>query len=203
MIIEGAEIVELFEKARKAVCAKSRSLGEIGDFLRNAGYYINYDGFSVCDFRERDLSIRYKATCYEGGWNLCEAVSLGKTCNDWIKIVNLDPKQDYGVDVEVSLAKRFAAGEIKPRTFLVVEQGSGAPTRERRFDTFEQADEAARQTAQKAIDWASKDGDLRRYTASRVVNWEQRADELDELRHYMWYDFGGHRQWVSVKIGKE
>ena len=67
------------------------------------------------------------------------------------------------------------------------------------FDSFDSADAFARRTTQEEIDICRRDSTWRRYTASCVRNDVQRAREHSELRHYEYYNYDGHRWWVSVK----
>lgn len=201
--VKGSAIVELFKKAKKAVDPKSGSLGEIGDYLRSLGYHITYNGFSVCNFRERDLDICYTATCYDGGWEMCKDVNFGKDYRDWTKAEDVDPEREYDVRVMVPLAKRFAAGKIKAKRFLVAEETHRSIRDEQYFDNFDKADAYARKKAQEDIDSCLKDPVWRRYAASQVVDFEQLAAENGELRHYQWYDCDGHTNWVSVGIEEE
>lgn len=199
--MKGSEIIALIQKAKKAVDVKAGTLGEIGAYLRGLGYHINTDGFSVCNFRELTRDICYTATCYDrDGWKFYNAANFGKKWDDWMKVENIDPEAEYEVAVKTSVAKRFAAGEIDAKTFVVEEQGGGSTGNKRYFDSFEKADEYARTVAQQKIESTEKDRDLRRYTASRVVDYEQLANERSELRHYQWYNYQGHTCWVSVSI---
>ena len=52
---------------------RSRSLGEIGGFMRSRGYFVTYDGFSWCTFSKD--GIQYNASDNKG-WKLTGVISL-------------------------------------------------------------------------------------------------------------------------------
>ena len=91
-------------------------------------------------------------------------------------------------------------GIIKPKSFRVFDVGGRYADRNKgEFDSFEKADQCARQLCQEEIERLRKDRDWRPHTPSSVRNNELRAKELGELRHYTDYCYQGHEYWFAVK----
>lgn len=197
--MKGSELIALWEAANKAVVsAHAQAGGELGDYIRNR-YDITYNGCSVCYFKEKKLKLCYGADCYDNPWTLRKFVRIGLCSEDSIRVSEIEPEKDYDVGVDKSIAEEFAEGTFKPTQFVVLNEGFRSIKSKQVFDSFDAADAFAQRTAQEEIDICRRDSMWRKYTASSVRNDVQRAREHGELRHYEYYNYDGHRWWVSVK----
>lgn len=196
--MKGSEILERFAKAKTAVAKRSGRLGEIGDGLRSDGYEVHYDGFSICDFGERDVKLRYKASCCDSPWHLCGTVYGDLSWTEGMRVDCIDPQSEYNIAENPSESDLLERGQVKPRAYSVCDMSSGPCRKMGEFDSFEDADAYARHCCQKEIDRLRKDRDWRPHAATQVRNDPLRAKEREELRHYEYYNYEGHRSWVGV-----
>lgn len=203
--MKGSEIIERWQKASKAVCAKGRRLGEVGGMLRGMGYDIYYDGFNTCTFAEKGLEISYNGNDYDKPWHAEPVVRLSgekyyipvgekKTYLRYI-----DPDKTYDVEQRISKAEAFERGLVKYESFVVCSESNRAISDKWYFDTFEEADKCAREVCQERIERRFSDRECRPYFNTSVCNDAQRALENGELRHYQWYNYDGHRCWINVR----
>lgn len=209
MRLKGRQLYEMWLKAKKTVTdIHGHPGGEIGDQLRARGYDVLYNGCSCCSFREIGLGISYGASCCDGPWAIYDTLTVYSEIGPDRKIaMSLKAEHYYervGPDEEVevmetkSVAERFASGELRFDTFIVMDESFRGLKTIGEFSDFKKADEYARRRCQEEIDRLNKDSDWRRYTASGVRNNVQRARELHELRYYENYNCDGHRYWISV-----
>ena len=196
--MKGSEILKRFEKAKAIVAKRGQQLGEPGDYLRSEGYDIEVNGFNVCTFGERDVKLSYSANnCCGRPWHIAERVYIG---DREILLGAVEPDRDYDVPPNLSRIEMLEKGLIKPKAFEVFGIGGGAPDRfHGRFDTFEEADQRARQLCQEKISRLKKDRDWGPHTPWSVRNYELLAKERKELRHYRSYCYEGHETWFAVK----
>lgn len=197
--MKGSEILERFAKAKAAVAKRSGELGEIGDYLRSRGFEVHYDGFSICNFGERDVKLRYKASCCDSPWHLCGTVYGDLSWTEGMRVDCIDPQSEYNIAENPSESDLLERGQIKPRAYSVCVTSSGQYSKMREFGSFEDADEYARSYCQSEIDRLRKDRDWRPHTASAIRNDPIRAKEKGELRHYEYYNYQGYRSWTSVE----
>lgn len=196
--MKGSEILERLAKARTAVAKYSGRLGEIGDGLRSDGYEVYYDGFSACDFGERDVKLRYKASCCDSPWHLCGIVYGDLSWTEGMQGDCIDPQSEYDIAENPSESDLLERGQLRPQAYSVCDTGSGRFREMGKFGSFEEADAYARSYCQREIDRLRKDRDWRPHTASAIRNDPIRAKERGELRHYEYYNYQGHRSWVGI-----
>lgn len=197
--MKGSEILERFAKAKAAVAKYSGRLGEIGDGLRSDGYEVHYDGFSICNFGERDVKLRYKASsCCGDPWHLCGIVYGDLSWKGGMRVDCIDPQSEYDIAENPSESDLLERGQLRPRAYSVCDTSSGQIREMGEFGSFEEADAYARSYCQREIDRLVKDPDWRPHTATAIRNDPIRAKERGELRHYEYYNYQGHRSWVGV-----
>lgn len=198
--MNGSEILQRFAHAKAEVAKRSGVLGEIGDYLRARGFEVHYDGFSVCDFGERDVKLRYKASCCDSPWHLCGTVYGDPSWTEGMRGDCIDPQSEYNIAENPSESDLLERGQLKPRAYSVCDMSSCRKMGE--FGSFEDADAYARHCCQQEIDRLRKDRDWRPHAAREVRNDPLRAKEKGELRHYETYNYEGHRYWFAVNAAE-
>lgn len=96
MNIKGKGLIAMWNKANSVVSPINR-LGEIGGIVRKAGYEVLSDGFSVCDFFEKGLWIKYVADNCDTAprWRLANSIKImGRV----FMVENINPEADYEVE---------------------------------------------------------------------------------------------------------
>lgn len=196
--MKGSEILERIKCAKGIVARRSGMLGEIGDFLRSHGYEVHQDGFSVCNFGEKDVKLSYKAdNCCGRPWGMYEAASIGDVC-EYTPAAKIDPDKDYDVPLNLSTAEKIEKGILKPKSYLVISQHSGHRNRMGKRDSLKEAEEFAVCLCQKEINRLREDSTWRPYTPSSVRDNPLSAKERGEVRHYTNYDYKGHECWFAI-----
>lgn len=201
--MKGAEIIERFKKAEKLVAQRAGRIGEIGDFLRHHGYLVGWDGFSVCDFGEQDVHLRYSADCCARPWQICSHIVYGEWGGGTVLVSQIDPIADYEVPPFLSMSERLEKGLIEPKAFGVFEVTNSTRKLVGRASTIEKADEIAKHLCHDKIQRLRKVPDLRRYTASSAENNAFLAKERMRFRHYEAYNYDGYPIVFAVEDIKE
>ena len=194
MKIKGAELLKKWNAAN-AVVSNINRLGEIGGIIRNAGFDVETDGFSVCRFRAKGMRVSFLADNCDTApqWTLSKGICL-RSIRDPLHIENIQPEAEYEVEELLTVAQEFERGDYNGYNFEVCDTRDHIST----FASFEQADEYARTVCQSRIDSRWKDRDTTRYYWTRVENDEQMANERWVIRYYPWYSYNGHDYYISV-----
>ena len=199
LVIEN--IKKEIEETRKLV--NGRGLGEIGGFLRSRGYFVSYDGFSVCNFSKG--SIVYSAHC-DGRWELTDNFSLyladgvrsaeftlyktNRTNFNLAEVV-LGGKTSFGRrQTEKDLLptyKRFRVRTFENRTLDTAKW----------FDNFEDAKKFAYDLAVEKAKSVARD--LQRYART---NPRDEGEDYDMLACYCWYSYDGARNHLVFVQGE-
>lgn len=199
LVIE--KIKKEIEETRKLV--NGRGLGEIGGFLRNRGYFVSYDGFSVCNFSKG--SIIYSAHC-DGKWSLTDNYSLyladgvlsaeftlynNNRTNFNLAEVVLGGKTDFG--------RRLTEKDLLPtyKKFRVRTYESKYLDTAKWFDNFEDAKKFAYDLAVEKA--KSVEGSNRCYA---ITNPRDEGEDYDMLACYCWYSYHGARHHLVFVQGE-
>ena len=199
LIIE--KIKKEIEETRKLV--NGRGLGEMGGFLRNRGYFVSYDGFSVCNFSKG--SIIYSAHC-DGKWSLTDNYSLyladgvrsaeftlynNNRTNFNLAEVVLGGKTDFG--------RRLTEKDLLPtyKKFRVRTYESKYLDTAKWFDNFEDAKKFAYDLAVEKA--KSVEGSNRCYA---ITNPRDEGEDYDMLACYCWYSYHGARHHLVFVQGE-
>ena len=199
LIIE--KIKKEIEETRKLV--NGRGLGEMGGFLRNRGYFVSYDGFSVCNFSKG--SIIYSAHC-DGKWSLTDNYSLyladgvrsaeftlynNNRTNFNLAEVVLGGKTDFG--------RRLTEKDLLPtyKKFRVRTYESKYLDTAQWFDNFEDAKKYAYDLAVEKA--KSVEGSNRCYA---ITNPRDEGEDYDMLACYCWYSYHGARHHLVFVQGE-
>lgn len=177
-----------------------RGLGEIGDSLRRHGYYIHYDGFSVCNFSKN--GILFSATCFNSRWEVRDNYSVYLP-NDKhsikFKLADLNNRFEriFG-DIRV-LGKRTTEKEKigNYKKFAVRTYGSRTLDTIAVFDNFNDADKFAKEESIKRA--KSTPNDLKRFSYSNPLDV---SDKYDLLSGYLYYKCGSSEFLVFV-VGRD
>lgn len=96
MNIKGKDLIAMWNKANAVVSPINR-LGEIGGIVRKAGYDVLYDGFSVCDFFEKGLWLKYVADNCDTAprWRLANSIKMSGRV---FLVANIAPEADYKIE---------------------------------------------------------------------------------------------------------
>ena len=189
------------EETRKLV--DGRGLGEMGGFLRSRGYFVSYDGFSVCNFSKG--SIVYSAHC-DGKWKLSDKYSLyladgilsaefALSSNNKINLnlaeVILGGKTDFG--------RRQTEKDLLPtyKKFRVRTYESKYLDTAKWFDNFEDAKKYAYDLAVEKA--KSVEGSNRCYA---ITNPRDEGEDYDMLACYCWYSYHGARHHLVFVQGE-
>ena len=198
VIIEN--IKKEIEETRKLV--NGRGLGEIGGFLRNRGYFVSYDGFSVCNFSKG--SIIYSAYC-DNRWELKDSYNIylkngvksasfsldnPNTNLNLIEVV-LGGKTDFG--------RRQTEKDLLPtyKKFRVRTYESRTLDTAKWFDNFEDAKKFAYDLAVEKAKSVARD--LQRYART---NPRDEGEDYDMLACYCWYSYDGARNHLVFVQGE-
>jgi hypothetical protein len=188
LVIEN--IKKEIEETRKLV--NGRGLGKMGGFLRSKGYFVSYDGFSVCNFSKG--SIVYSAHC-DGRWELTDNFSLylaegvrsaeftlnnTHRTNFNLAEVVLGGKTDFG--------RRQTEKDLLPtyKKFRVRTYANKYLDTAKWFDNFEDAKKFAYDLAVEKA--KSVEGSNRCYA---ITNPRDRGEDYDMLACYCWYSYRG------------
>ena len=188
------------EETRKLVTG--RGLGEIGGFLRNRGYFVSYDGFSVCNFSKG--SIIYSAYC-DNRWELKDSYNIylkngvksasfsldnPNTNLNLIEVV-LGGKTDFG--------RRQTEKDLLPtyKKFRVRTYESRTLDTAKWFDNFEDAKKFAYDLAVEKAKSVARD--LQRYART---NPRDEGEDYDMLACYCWYSYDGARNHLVFVQGE-
>ena len=199
LIIE--KIKKEIEETRKLV--NGRGLGEMGGFLRNRGYFVSYDGFSVCNFSKG--SIIYSAHC-DGKWSLTDNYSLyladgvrsaeftlynNNRTNFNLAEVVLGGKTDFG--------RRLTEKDLLPtyKKFRVRTYENKYLETAKWFDNFEDAKNFAYDLAVEKA--KSVEGSNRCYA---ITNPRDEGEDYDMLACYCWYSYHGARNHLVFVQGE-
>lgn len=199
--MKGAEIIERFRKAENWVAQRAGHLGEIGDFLRHHGYLVDWNGFSVCDFGEQDVKLRYSADCCGRPWQIRSRIAYGNA--DELLVSQIDPAADYDVPMFLSMSERLEKGLIDPKEFGVFEITNRTRKLGGKASTIDKADEIAKRLCQDTINRYRNDRDLRRYTESEAKNNSFLAKEQGVFKYYRAYYYDGYYVTFVVEDIKE
>ena len=199
LVIE--KIKKEIEETKKLV--NGRGLGEMGGFLRNRGYFVSYDGFSVCNFSKG--SIIYSAHC-DGKWSLTDNYSLyladgvrsaeftlynNNRTNFNLAEVVLGGKTDFG--------RRLTEKDLLPtyKKFRVRTYESKYLDTAKWFDNFEDAKKYAYDLAVEKA--KSVEGSNRCYA---ITNPRDEGEDYDMLACYCWYSYHGARHHLVFVQGE-
>lgn len=202
----GTELV--IEKIKKEIeetkkLVNGRGLGEMGGFLRSRGYFVSYDGFSVCNFSKG--SIIYSAHC-DGKWSLTDNYSLyladgvrsaeftlynNNRTNFNLAEVVLGGKTDFG--------RRLTEKDLLPtyKKFRVRTYESKYLDTAKWFDNFEDAKKYAYDLAVEKA--KSVEGSNRCYA---ITNPKDEGEDYDMLACYCWYSYHGARHHLVFVQGE-
>ena len=189
------------EETRKLV--DGRGLGEMGGFLRSRGYFVSYDGFSVCNFSKG--SIVYSAHC-DGKWSLTDNYSLyladgvrsaeftlynNNRTNFNLAEVVLGGKTDFG--------RRLTEKDLLPtyKKFRVRTYENKYLDTAKWFDNFEDAKKYAYDLAVEKA--KSVEGSNRCYA---ITNPRDEGEDYDMLACYCWYSYRGARHHLVFVQGE-
>ena len=198
------EIKQEINETQKLV--NGRGLGEIGDMLRYKGYFVSYNGFSVCNFSKGHII--YVASCHNGKWKLGDKFSLylengkisrtfyinnpTKTLNiEYLeRIVGSNPKLGYRV---TEMDKLHTYKRFRVRTY-------GAKYLETIawFDDFESAKKFAYENAKERAKNTPKD--LKRWA---YLEPKDMSETFDYLACYKYYEYSNSAFFVFVQGEKE
>lgn len=195
------KIKKEIEETRKLV--DGRGLGEMGGFLRSRGYFVSYDGFSVCNFSKG--SIVYSAHS-EGKWKLSDNYSLyladgvlsaeftlynNNRVNLNLAEVILGGKTDFG--------RRLTEKDLLPtyKKFRVRTYESKYLDTAKWFDNFEDAKKYAYDLAVEKA--KSVEGSNRCYA---ITNPRDEGEDYDMLACYCWYSYHGARHHLVFVQGE-
>jgi hypothetical protein len=200
LVIEN--IKKEIEETRKLV--NGRGLGEMGGFLRSKGYFVYYDGFSVCNFSKG--SIVYSAHC-DGRWELTDNFSLylaegvrsaeftlnnTHRTNFNLAEVVLGGKTDFGRrQTEKDLLPTYK--KIRVRTYANKYLDTA-----KWFDNFEDAKKFAYDLAVEKA--KSVEGSNRCYA---ITNPRDRGEDYDMLACYCWYSYRGSANHLVFVQGEK
>ena len=186
-----------------ASLVNGRGLGEIGDFLRSKGYFVGYNGFSVCNFSKGHIIYSATTTC--GKWELRKRIELFRKGDATTKSINIDSKDDsahtldnleimLGTNTELgyrvtekdrlSRYNRFKVGIETPRTYEPL----------RVFNNF---DDAKKYAYDKAVELAKNVSGSNRQWAR--TNPTDKSDTYDKLAHYVFYSYQGYEHAVEIE----
>lgn len=199
LVIE--KVKKEIEETRKLV--NGRGLGEIGGFLRNRGYFVSYDGFSVCNFSKG--SVVYSAHC-DGKWSLTDNYSLylangvrsaeftlynNNRTNFNLAEVVLGGKTDFG--------RRLTEKDLLPtyKKFRVRTYENKYLDTAKWFDNFEDAKKYAYDLAVEKA--KSVSGSNRNYA---ITNPKDEGEDYDMLACYCWYSYRGARHHLVFVQGE-
>ena len=195
------KIKKEIEETRKLV--DGRGLGEMGGFLRSRGYFVSYDGFSVCNFSKG--SIIYSAHC-DGKWSLTDNYSLyladgvrsaeftlynNNRTNFNLAEVVLGGKTDFG--------RRLTEKDLLPtyKKFRVRTYENKYLDTAKWFDNFEDAKKFAYDLAVEKA--KSVEGSNRCYA---ITNPRDEGEDYDMLACYCWYSYHGARHHLVFVQGE-
>lgn len=195
------KIKKEIEETRNLV--DGRGVGEIGGFLRSRGYFVSYNGFSVCNFSKG--SIVYSAHC-DGKWKLSDKYSLyladgilsaefALSSNNKINLnlaeVILGGKTDFG--------RRQTEKDLLPtyKKFRVRTYESKYLDTAKWFDNFEDAKKFAYDLAVEKA--KSVEGSNRCYA---ITNPRDEGEDYDMLACYCWYSYNGARNHLVFVQGE-
>lgn len=206
--IKGSEIIARWNKANELTKKLGRKLGEKGYYFRQNGYDVLYNGFNTCTFQCRDIKLSFHVYNWtdDGHWELAKKLyikdrEIYAERQDWMYEYStqfVHPEEEYEFEHNLSLAELFEKGIICPKSFRVTEEGNKTLGEWKYFDSFEKADEYAKNLCQQHIDRRFNDHSCRQYYMSSVRNDAQEAKENFELRHYSWYRIDLYDYWITV-----
>ena len=190
------------EETRKLV--NGRGLGEMGGFLRSKGYFVSYDGFSVCNFSKG--SIVYSAHC-DSRWELTDNFSLylaegvrsaeftlynTNRTNFKLAEVVLGGKTNFG--------RRQTEKDLLPtyKKFRVRTYANKYLDTAKWFDNFEDAKKFAYDLAVEKA--KSVEGSNRCYA---ITNPRDRGEDYDMLACYCWYSYRGSANHLVFVQGEK
>ena len=188
LVIE--KIKNEIEETRKLV--NGRGLGEIGGFLRSKGYFVSYDGFSVCNFSKG--SIVYSAHC-DGRWVLTDNYSL--YLDEGVRSAEFTLYNTHRTNFKLaevvlggktSFGRRQTEKDLLPtyKKFRVRTYANKYLDTAKWFDNFEDAKKFAYDLAVEKA--KSVEGSNRCYA---ITNPRDRGEDYDMLACYCWYSYRG------------
>ena len=209
--VQPLKVTTLIEDIKQEInetqkLVNGRGLGEIGDMLRYKGYFVSYNGFSVCNFSKGHII--YVASCNGGKWQLSDKFSLylengkisktfyiknpTKTLNiEYLeRVVGSNPKLGYRV---TEMDKLYTYKRFRVRTY-------GAKYLETIawFDDFESAKKFAYENAKERAKNTPKD--LKRWA---YLEPKDMSETFDYLACYKYYECSGSAFFVFVQGEKE
>ena len=195
------KIKKEIEETRKLV--DGRGLGEMGGFLRSRGYFVSYDGFSVCNFSKG--SVVYSAHC-EGKWKLSDKYSLYLA--DGILSADFALSNDNRVTLNLAevilggktdFGRRQTEKDLLPtyKKFRVRTYENKYLDTAKWFDNFEDAKKFAYDLAVEKA--KSVEGSNRCYA---ITNPRDEGEDYDMLACYCWYSYNGARNHLVFVQGE-
>lgn len=190
-----------FKEARELV--DGRGPGSLGDMLYRNGYFVSYDGFSVCNFSKGFL--HFSARC-DGRWKLEDRYvafvdgddSLSEEfCLEGHGELNLEDDFEAIFTDEFRFGRRVTEKErigqysrFRVRSYVPKELSTL-----KWFDSFEEAKAFALETAKRYAE--SVKDDRRRYAFTNPLDV---SDRYDYLCAYVWYRYNrGSEHMVFVQ----
>ena len=183
--------------------------GEIGGRLRINGYFVSYDGGSVCNFYKNGICYTAHTNEYpKSGWHLCDKFSVYDEDNELSEDFSLKGEHNPALekDFEVVLygvkklghreseKEKLANGKLVYREYRVRDYHSKTLETLGYFDTLEEAKKFAYDKA-KAFAESIKD-DRRRWA---WTNPRDISDEIDYLAAFVYYEYDRHKCFVFVQ----
>lgn len=194
--VRSAETTALLETIKEKVAetkklVDGKGLGEIGGMLRNRGYFVSYDGFSVCNFSKD--GIIYSAHC-DGRWLLTDSYEVylanGKMSSSFSLYGGKSTDGDKFFEVVVGhitkLGRRETEQDLLPsyKKFRVRTYASKYLETIATFTDFEEAKKFAYDTAVEKANNVSRD--LRMYANT---NPRDCGEDYDMLACFVWYKY--------------
>lgn len=200
--IKGSEIINRWNKLNDLVKTLGKSLGEKGWFFREHGYDVTYDGFSVCHVECSDIKLRFDVSnCCDSIWKLSKKVMghgfIGYIKDKYSSAIN--PDKEYDVPLNLSIAKKVESGYIKPKRYIVTDNGRRKYKKLAAFSDLNDAQNFAEKQFNEQVERISKDRDLRQFCYARFQDSWHTAKEKGEIRHYAYYNYKGSCSWIAIE----
>ena len=178
-----------------------RGLGEIGSALRYRGYFVSYDGFSVCNFSKN--GILYTATNRDRSWSVTDNFKVYLDDNTISKEFTLYNSNRTKLDRDFErifgkvrkLGKRTTEKDLLStyKRFRVRTYGSKTLNTIAYYDNFEDAKNFAKEESIKRAKETPRD--LQRFAFTNPIDI---SDDYDLLAGYKYYQCGNSEFLVYV-----
>lgn len=205
----SAETTALLEFIKEKVAETKRLVdnnrsGLLGGILRSRGYFVSYDGYSVCNFSKD--GIIYSAHC-DRGWTLNDSYEVylanGKMSSGFSLYGGKRTDGNNLFEVIVGnitkLGRRETEKDLLPtyKKFKVRTYESKYLETIATFDNFEEAKKFAYDTA---VEKAKSITDYCRQWA--ITNPKDRGEDYDMLACFVWYSYNGSTRHLVFVQGE-